>query len=432
MNNQPNKLHCNLLFPFFWLCAALSLLRPIDAQGTTYYVATTGNDSNPGTVNQPFMTFKKGISLLQPGDTLFIRAGTYTERMDFQSPVQKTGTASAWIKIAGYPGETVTFQVTDPVENSYGPIKIRGASAYFIFENMILDGVNATHGSRWMIRDGNHHFILRNLRIKNFKGSGLLIDGNDIQVINCKIHDNKPEPGVNGGYYGIYFSSGNNVLIEGNEVFDNNGGGIHAFPGPISNAVIRNNVVHHNNSFAHGSVPGITIFQDRDYKSGTALINGVAVYNNVVYANCVEKPSGMCGGIQVANEARNVKILNNTVYGNKGYGILVAAGSNGPAENTIVQNNIAFGNATEQIIDNGVDSIISNNLTVDPKFLNVDAFNFRLQAHSPAIDAGLDLDMVKVDIMNVPRPLGAYDIGAYEGSASAIKLPFPPKGLSLN
>src|SRR5205823_870147 len=47
--------------------------------GTTYYVATNGSDSNAGTINQPFQTIRTGLSRLHPGDTLYIRGGTYSE-----------------------------------------------------------------------------------------------------------------------------------------------------------------------------------------------------------------------------------------------------------------------------------------------------------------------------------------------------------------
>ena len=49
------------------------------AQPTTYFVAPppTGNDSNAGTIGQPFATIGKGLETVQNGDTLNIRAGTY-------------------------------------------------------------------------------------------------------------------------------------------------------------------------------------------------------------------------------------------------------------------------------------------------------------------------------------------------------------------
>ena len=42
---------------------------PLQA-GITYYVSTTGKDTNTGTSSAPFRTFAKAVSVLKPGDTL--------------------------------------------------------------------------------------------------------------------------------------------------------------------------------------------------------------------------------------------------------------------------------------------------------------------------------------------------------------------------
>src|SRR5262249_20198687 len=59
------------------LAAALLLGIPRLAAAADYYVATTGNDSNPGTLDQPFATLQKGVNVALPGDTVYIRGGTY-------------------------------------------------------------------------------------------------------------------------------------------------------------------------------------------------------------------------------------------------------------------------------------------------------------------------------------------------------------------
>lgn len=67
------------------LAIALALL-PLSSQpasaGNTYYIATNGSDSNPGTSAQPWGTFDKAWTVLAPGDTLVVRNGRYYQSID--------------------------------------------------------------------------------------------------------------------------------------------------------------------------------------------------------------------------------------------------------------------------------------------------------------------------------------------------------------
>ena len=54
---------------------------PASSSGNTYYVSTTGSDSNPGTQSQPWRTVQKAVDTVQAGDTVFIAAGTYVEKV---------------------------------------------------------------------------------------------------------------------------------------------------------------------------------------------------------------------------------------------------------------------------------------------------------------------------------------------------------------
>ncbi len=428
MMNHLSKFPRQMLFLFSGICALLVFAAPIKSFGATYYVATNGSDSAPGTLNAPFKSFAQGVGVLQPGDSLIIREGIWTEQIRL-APLKKTGTPGNYITIAGYPGETVIIRYADLIEKGNGPINARGNLGYLVFENLVLDGINSTNGTGWQIRDGNHHFILRNLEIRNFKYNGLYISASDVQVTNCKIHDQVSVSGLPGErWYGIYFHDGLNGLIEGNDIYNNPGGGIQAYPGEISNLIIRNNTLHHNNYLVTSAVEGIIVFQ-----GGTTRVTGVQIYNNLIYLNGEKQPfPGKSGGIRVANGASSTKIWNNTIYGNKGWGINIQTGVSGPPGGTVVQNNIIFENTAGQIIDAGSDSTLTHNLTTDPKFIKVESFNFKLQELSPAIDAGITLSTVTTDIMNFPRPYGsAYDMGAYEVGTSSSNSPTAPQKLSI-
>ncbi len=60
-----------------------------------------GSDDNPGTEARPFATLAHAVQQLKPGETLYLRGGTYYEHVT----VSAQGTADQPITIAGYPSE---------------------------------------------------------------------------------------------------------------------------------------------------------------------------------------------------------------------------------------------------------------------------------------------------------------------------------------
>src|SRR5678810_631241 len=73
----------------------------------TYFIALTGNDTTgTGTQVNPWRTTTKGIAALNPGDTLYIRGGSWANT-SLTGMVNKGGTSEATrITVAGFPGET--------------------------------------------------------------------------------------------------------------------------------------------------------------------------------------------------------------------------------------------------------------------------------------------------------------------------------------
>ncbi len=57
--------------------AALDSRAPRPSSATTYHVATTGSDGNPGTESRPFRTVQKAVGAVAAGDTIKVHAGTY-------------------------------------------------------------------------------------------------------------------------------------------------------------------------------------------------------------------------------------------------------------------------------------------------------------------------------------------------------------------
>ncbi len=92
--------------------ASVFVTRSAHAAGTTYYIATNGNDANAGTsTNAPFKTIQKCASIAVAGDTCQIAGGVYHETV---SPAH-SGTAGAPITFTSAPGASVTIDGTDGV-----------------------------------------------------------------------------------------------------------------------------------------------------------------------------------------------------------------------------------------------------------------------------------------------------------------------------
>ena len=52
---------------------------------TTYYVSKLGNNSNAGNFGAPFLTISHAVSVINPGDQIYIREGIYHENIVFNN-----------------------------------------------------------------------------------------------------------------------------------------------------------------------------------------------------------------------------------------------------------------------------------------------------------------------------------------------------------
>jgi hypothetical protein len=76
---------------------------------TLYYVAPSGDDTNSGIIDQPFRTIQKCASNALPGDTCYVRAGTYRETI---TPAT-SGNTLANITFKAYSDEKVIISGAD-------------------------------------------------------------------------------------------------------------------------------------------------------------------------------------------------------------------------------------------------------------------------------------------------------------------------------
>lgn len=133
---------------------------------TTHYVSTTGNDNNLGTSTAaPSRTLSRGADAVQPGDTLYIRGGTYVEHVTFDAP----GTSSARITISSYQGEAVIID-----GNNQLPPGTYGSDPDPIFGALVKISGNHVEIHDRTIRDSRG----RGLQVINVT-AGVLVDNVD-------------------------------------------------------------------------------------------------------------------------------------------------------------------------------------------------------------------------------------------------------------
>jgi hypothetical protein len=319
---QQRALSAIIFTGFFLGC----LWSPWAATAATYYTATNGSDSNPGSQSRPFRTIKKGLSMLASGDTLYLRGGTYNEAI--RPTVGAIPNGTSWGRattIAGYPGETVILAPADWGE--VVKLGVGGRFGYMIFDNLTLDGRGTVAGL--YLGGDSHHIRFSNCDIKNSGHHSVFGGGAFNEVINSRIHD--------GRAYGFYYS-GHDSLFENNDVYNHGGYAYHLYNRGATN--IDNNIICNNRIFMTG---------------GVILSHGSnnLVCNSQVYENVI--------GIQIDYECMDCQVLSNTIHGNANNAIIV-----GPsAFNTIIENNILYGNG-RGIANMGVGTILINNRDTGP------------------------------------------------------------------
>lgn len=127
----------------FLILLTLFLFGLKKANSTGYYVSPSGSNSNPGTILLPFKTINYALSKAKnPGDTVYLRAGTYREVATFPY----SGTAIAPIVLTAYNNEHTIISGTDVYDTLKWTPTARNSSIYQasysgnVFEQLLYKG----------------------------------------------------------------------------------------------------------------------------------------------------------------------------------------------------------------------------------------------------------------------------------------------------
>ena len=394
----------------------------------TYYVDQNhpnASDINPGTEDLPWRTIQKAADTVWAGDSVVVKSGMYTERINFSSGTR--GAPGQLITFTAQPRRSVTmwgfytqfahylrvegFRITtDPSLTNW-----TDANGVFIASDHVevIDNYFYNLDSAGVSGD-SLGAIVRNNRIYHcqagltISGSDWLVEGNEVERLyqygdgDCDYSRFFGDDHLirRNFFHGTLFNEIGDAHVDCFQTFDNNGEYVHnvtidgnvcydfhqGFMGEAAYYHNMSDITFSNNIFAHGGAWGLCIYQ----------IQNVTVVHNV-FADIAYHGAGF-------NDGATGFMWNNIFY-NAGSNYWSSDG--GAVEGS---HNILF--STEGNIDPG--DFPSDLVNLDPLLIDPASDNYHIPAGSPAIDAGLEVG-ITTDLDGNPRPQGnAPDIGAYE------------------
>lgn len=193
----------------------------------TYYVATTGSDTNPGTQSQPFLTIQKAVDQVsQPGDTVLVLPGEYHSMS--QSDLNADNAINVKNK-NGTPDRNIVIRAYDP---NHKPVIVNRSTGFRIYNStyVTFEGFEIKD----FINTGFAIYLSSNITVQNnyihLQFQGLCQPGEGLPF--CKTDGSgagQPKGRIdNLGQYiqefdnlqntGVYFCKSQDNLITGNRI----------------------------------------------------------------------------------------------------------------------------------------------------------------------------------------------------------------------
>ena len=420
------------------ICMALAQV----ASAKTWYVSPTGNDANPGTLASPFASLQKGHDMTNPGDTVFIRGGTYRPTkpaVDLGGiAISRSGKPGKPIRFLAYEGERPVFDFSKLAINTSGGYThgfyVTGSHLHFRGFEISNVPMNTKSNTGMTVRNAARD-TFELLDFHHNKGSGLFISagtGGHL-VLNCDAHDNYDPTshqgdGQNADGFGVHYqTSGDTTKFLGCRAWWNSDDGWDFISQEYP--VLLADSWAYGNGYANSGTTKPADGNGNGFKAGSSktgirhtIRNCVAWKNRAAgfYANHSSGGNTWINNTSWQNgTAFNMLASTWDAAGNRTDGVILKG-----SKVHILRNNIGYPNKNTNMT--GVDS--KNNtwdLGIVPKdsdFLGVDDVGFR---GARAKDGGLpDLPFLKLRSgsalidkgvgFGLPFQGKAPDLGAYE------------------
>jgi parallel beta-helix repeat protein len=239
------------------LCRPAPAPPRVQAPARTLYVAPGGSDANRGTYGAPLGSLQGALDRLAPGDTLFLRGGTYSGSF----VIARDGTERQPIVIRSYRGENAVIQ---------GRLKI--AASHLVVTSLVFDqsGGSVQDVAIWLA-GGSDDWIAYD-EVRHSARSGIFVgDGVDrLSIVGNWIHDDGTDHRLD---HGIYWSGGLGGLVTQNVIQGNAAYGVQLYPNATGIVVQRNTISGNGRS-------GIVVGGDASQTS-----NANSLLDNVVAQN---------------------------------------------------------------------------------------------------------------------------------------------------
>jgi hypothetical protein len=439
------------------LAIAAVLAAAGSARAAEYYVATTGSDSNAGTMAAPFATLQKGVNTAAAGDTVWIRGGTYKITTPASSSAgvnfTKSGTSDTnRIKYWAVPGEVPVIDFSGMVISTSGYTNgFNVSGSYLHFKGLEIANVPMNMFSNNGVSVGGSaaYDIFESLNMHHNAGNGIFLgnkSGGGHLILNSDAHDNY-DPNSNQGMgqnadgFGVHYqTSGATTIIRGCRAWWNSDDGYDLINQEIPVTVEYSWAM--GNGYANYGTTNPTDGNGNGFKMGSSK-TGVRhlVQGNVAWKN---KASGFYANHSTGGNTwyNNTSFQNGTQYN------MLASPADMPdvtitltgALAHIMRNNIGFPNRNSNMTD--VDTMFNSwDLSITPAnsdFLSVSdpsvsGTGMSIESSGALGPRAADGTMPKIDFLklaaaskmidkgtNVGLPFvgSAPDLGAYEYGAA--------------